>query len=222
MKMTTLDARFWEKVDKHGPVLVEELGECWVWTGNIRTGYGMIKDSGKMRSAHRLSWAWHNGVDYPERSVLVRHRCDNPPCVRPEHLESGNYRDNNHDTLKRDRGFSLLTNDLVAEARNRARTGESMHKIIADMPEGVAMPTLTLAVRGETFPYANAEPVPEPNFDKHITQKLTEDDYRTILAELSKPVPPLGKDLAKRFGVHPSMITYIKQGRVRNARIIGE
>lgn len=216
-----LKARFWDKVNKNGPVVREELGECWVWTANTRTGYGMIRDSQKMRSAHRLSWAWANGVEYPERSIVVRHRCDNPPCVRPDHLEGGNYGDNNHDTMKRNRlGHTELTNELVAKARDRARTGESVHDILQEMPDGITAFSLAQAIRGVTFPYAESASVANPNLEKHIYHKLTEQDYRDILSELAKPVPPLGKDLAAKYGVHPSTITYIKNGKIRNARII--
>jgi hypothetical protein len=29
-----LDERFWNKVEKHGPIQVGDLGRCWVWTGS--------------------------------------------------------------------------------------------------------------------------------------------------------------------------------------------
>lgn len=214
-----LEARFWEKVNKDGPTLVAELGNCWVWTGNTRTGYGMIRDNGKMRSAHRLSWAMEQGVEYPHRSVIIRHRCDNPPCIRSSHLESGTYLDNNHDMLKRGRhGLTLLTNEQVSEARDRARVGESVHSILNSMPEGIDPYTLTQAIRGVTYLYADAEPVASPNLSKPIFQKLTEQDYREIIAELNKPVPMLGKDIAKRYGVHPSLITRIKKDTLRTIK----
>lgn len=214
--------RFWEKVDKNGPVLVAELGECWVWTGSKRTGYGMIREdgeSGKMRSAHRLSWAWANEMDYPERNTLIRHRCDNPPCIRPDHLESGNYKDNSHDMLKRDRGFSLLNNDLVAEARNRARTGESLHEIVKDMPEGVTVNTLADAVRGQTFPFAEAEPVSEPSFARKKYQKLSDEAYLEIYEALRVPWHGQGLFLARKYGVDKSLISLIKNGKFRPASL---
>lgn len=219
--MSTIDARFWSKVDKNGPVVVEELGNCWVWTGNKRTGYGMIRDddNGKMRSAHRLSWAWANGVEYPDRNVIVRHRCDNPPCVRPDHLETGNYKDNNHDKMKRDRGFSLLTNELVAEARNRARSGESLHEILKDMPRGVGIYTLVGAVRGKTFPYAPADPVANPNMAKRIYQKLSDKEYQEIIDELNRRTyRGQGKALAAKYGVHASLITRIKKDTLKTIK----
>lgn len=209
---------FWSNVDKNGPTIYPELGPCWLWTGNVRTGYGVFpeyRDDGKRTtiSAHRRSWAWANGVEYPDRTTLIRHRCDNRPCVRPEHLESGNYKDNNHDMLKRDRlGHSDLTNDLVAEARNRARTGESLHQIIKDMPEGVAIASLGKAVRGESFPYAPADPVTDPSFAKKMYQKLSDEAYLEILEALKTPWRGQGLYLAQKYGVTKSLICKIKKG----------
>lgn len=224
-RMNSVDARFWAKVNKEGPTLIEELGPCWVWTGNTRTGYGMIRDSWnksrKMFSAHRLSWAWANGIEYPDRYVIVRHRCDNPPCVRPEHLESGTFRDNNHDTMQRDRmSHTVLTNALVAEARNRARTGESVHQIIKDMPEGTTATALIMAVRGQTFPYAASEPVPNPSLFRKQYVKLSDEAYLEIYEALKTPWRGQGLFLAKKYGVDKSLISKIKNGAFYPASLL--
>lgn len=94
-KRLTLKERFWAKVSK--------TRTCWLWTGT-RTplGYGRI-NIGKRRSdyAHRLSYLWTHG-EIPE-GVFVLHHCDNPSCVRPDHLFLGTHKDNMKDMREKNR-----------------------------------------------------------------------------------------------------------------------
>lgn len=94
--------RFWARVDKNGPIIRPELGPCWVWTGaTTRDGYGRLWFFDRDSQVHRVSYELHVGPVPPGK--LVRHRCDNRPCVRPEHLLPGTIADNNRDTVERGR-----------------------------------------------------------------------------------------------------------------------
>ena len=89
--------RFWPKVDKSG--------DCWIWTGGTTyLGYGEFRMPGRRSPAraHRIAWELANGP-IPEGAVVM-HRCDNPPCVRPDHLELGSLSDNMQDMLSKGRG----------------------------------------------------------------------------------------------------------------------
>lgn len=78
---------------------------CKPWDKYIRpNGYGEARVNGKTVKAHRLAYAKANGISIDEISGLViRHKCDNPCCVNPEHLEVGDMKDNSNDAVKRNR-----------------------------------------------------------------------------------------------------------------------
>lgn len=68
---------------------VEDRGHdspCWVWTASTsRTGYGMVRDAGRMRPAHRAVYEASRG---PVPSTLeMDHLCRVRNCVNPDHLE---------------------------------------------------------------------------------------------------------------------------------------
>lgn len=86
-------------------VSVDKSGDCWVWTKSTRYGYGMFarRENGKTKHylAHRVSWELANGP-IPE-GLQVLHHCDNPPCVRPDHLFLGTQFDNMQDAAAKGR-----------------------------------------------------------------------------------------------------------------------
>ena len=97
--------RFWGKVN-----VSPELNRCWEWNACCHPdGYGVLSfnvrrmDSRKWDclsiKAHRISWQIANGPIPLGMSVL--HKCDNRPCVRPDHLYVGTQGDNIRDALHR-------------------------------------------------------------------------------------------------------------------------
>lgn len=92
--------RFWSKVNKGGPFILET--QCWIWTAyRDADGYGRFRIDGQTLRAHRLSFEIKNGPI--SKGSVVRHGCDNPSCVNPEHLRSGSNLDNIMDGIQRGR-----------------------------------------------------------------------------------------------------------------------
>lgn len=66
-----------------------------------RGGYGVMpSEVDGSRLAHRAALAEHLGR--PVRGV-VRHICDNPPCINPKHLVEGTQQENVDDAVNRGR-----------------------------------------------------------------------------------------------------------------------
>ena len=94
MRSATLRDRLWAKVKK--------TDGCWMWTGALRNGYGIINRCDKVPEyAHRLAYEFENGPIADGLCVL--HTCDNRACVNPSHLWLGTKRDNTHDMMRKGR-----------------------------------------------------------------------------------------------------------------------
>jgi hypothetical protein len=124
--------RFWKKVAKGDG--------CWNWIGRRNAlGYGFLKALNGRRQvrAHRISWELHFGP-IPD-GLAVLHRCDNPPCVRPDHLFLGTQTDNMRDMWTKGRGRSDWTTHRGA-GNGRAKLSEAdVLAIRASTESGVAL-----------------------------------------------------------------------------------
>lgn len=97
--LDALAHRFWSHVDRNG--------DCWVWRlSTTRYGHGRFTLGFNVGiPAHRFSWYLTHGP-IPD-GLWVLHRCDNPPCVRPDHLFLGTHQDNVDDMVAKGRNAPL-------------------------------------------------------------------------------------------------------------------
>lgn len=112
---------------------------CWHFIGGrTKKGYGSLRFEGKAMGAHRTVYCLDAGIALEEiEGLMVRHTCDNPPCIRPSHLEIGTAADNNRDREERGRavylpgelnGQSKLTAAQVLDIRKDSRTLKAIGK----------------------------------------------------------------------------------------------
>lgn len=201
--------------------------KCWIWTGPvISRGYGSFCIRGEKTYAHRAAYEYANGQGSAE-GLVVRHTCDNPPCVNPNHLLVGTHRDNAADMIQRGRGnppigerspFSVLKADNVTEARRLARSGMPISEIIKIFPVNHAhMRKILLGrkwahvpgtlVESEICKAPHHKPKPGQSASKMTPEKVLA--VKRALREGERII-----DIAKQYGVSNSLIGGIKSGKV--------
>jgi hypothetical protein len=138
------ETRFWLKVKKNSG------DRCWEWTAALRKeGYGNFWLKRRNVDAHRFSYELANGP--VPKGAFICHHCDNPRCVRPDHLFQGTPKDNAQDMLKKDRkrGAVKLSVAMVKMIKRRLASGECHKAIAAGM--GVSENIVYFIKQGRTW-----------------------------------------------------------------------
>lgn len=165
---------FWGKVEK--------TENCWNWTGSCdRQGYGLLRrNDRRTQVAHRFVYEQLNKVVL-SKTTLVCHRCDNPKCVRPDHLFLGTAKDNSQDCQQKGRrnfqignanfrrgeqiSWSKLTPELVVVIRNHYAIFGGTKGIAAVI--GISYKVAWKAAIGQTWAH-----LPFPKTGKYLELEL--------------------------------------------------
>lgn len=90
-------------VFKHINMNGGDVTRCWEWTASVPSnGRPQFQVDGRRILAYRLVYSLYTGEEL-DRSVVIRHKCDNPLCCNPHHLETGSHQDNMDDMKQRER-----------------------------------------------------------------------------------------------------------------------
>lgn len=140
---------------------------CWVWQkGKDKDGYPKLFIDGK-------NWRGNRAVLKAVTGKLgsnARHKCDNPPCMNPDHLEWGSSKDNKKDSIERGRhahgdkhfmrqdpsklrgegnGRSKLSNEMVQDIKSRRQSGMKVKDIA--VLYGVDRTTISRVINGHSW-----------------------------------------------------------------------
>lgn len=91
------------------------MSPCILWHKCLDArGYGVTYRDGKVVKAHRTALADHLGLSLADIvGQVVRHSCDTPACINPEHLSLGTQQDNVDDMVARGRHVGTTGTEFV-------------------------------------------------------------------------------------------------------------
>lgn len=123
---------------------IPDTDQCLIWPGmKEKAGYGRWYVGSLKKKAHRVIYCQHHGISLESiEGLVLRHTCDNRPCVNPKHLLLGTQKDNVADMHERNRqgdfggekhAMSKLTEIQVLEIFAACKERKMSHRALARM-----------------------------------------------------------------------------------------
>ena len=193
---------------------VDPVSGCWVWTAcRSATGYGKIGNMGRTMAAHRVSYELY--VSPVGDGMCVLHKCDNRPCVNPQHLFVGTKADNTQDMIQKGRAAhprgddapsAKLDSSQVLRIRERCMCGESY--VVLAREYGISKRSVCSIARGDVWKHLLLPSSSKPS-DRRI--KLTHEQVSDIRRRYASG--EMGKTMAEELGVSRTTISRVARGR---------
>lgn len=159
-KVETFKELFFSKTKRAKPIqyYANEEG-CYICTShspNRKNGYPRISSNGKRWRIARYIETLRRGT--LPNGIVVRHICDNPLCINPDHLKIGTHADNMQDKLERGRmplgeehPFSKLKTHDIKIIRNSDISNTELARIF-----GVSKSTISSVRKYKTWKHVRA------------------------------------------------------------------
>ncbi len=164
---------------------------CWEWTGgSCAGGYGLFTSNKKRYVASRFVMALFGDV----AGWRVCHKCDNPPCVNPDHLFLGTPGDNTEDAVLKGRmAYKLTKEQALAIASSVGPLQDEARKY------GVSQSLISSIRHGASWRHLTGKP--------RVKREIK---YTPQLIESIVSSPETAYALTKRTGLAKSSISRIR------------
>ena len=190
-------------------VAIVPFSTCHYWAGEVNgSGYGVFR----RQRAHRVAFEAAYGAipaDIHGKPVVVRHKCDTPLCVNPDHLEIGTQADNMADMVQRGRARqgeahanAKLTKDAAQAIMERVASGAPVSAVAREF--GVSPSRVSMILHGKTKWVGAVAPTGRSD------RQISDDAARAIYAEAHSGLP--AAEIAARHGVSKWMVYDIRRG----------
>lgn len=184
---------------------------CWNWMGSGSDSYGFIRVDRRNWLVHRLMVTLTTGRQLTTKDQVM-HLCDNTWCCNPNHLEVGDATSNRRDCIRKGRTGRGVSHEIAKDIRIRYLNGETARAIA--LLHNLPRVTVSAIAKGRIHKYLDEDPdvkaipvIPRQN----RLSTLRDDDIRAIRDLLASGMKQ--KEIARKYGVHPSTIRFIKTGR---------
>lgn len=183
------------------------------------SGYVVLRYGVRKRFGHRVAYELKNGP-IPD-GLLIRHTCDNPPCINPNHLLTGTHQDNCDDMMSRGRGrkahgVSQWCSKLNDDAVREILCSKSLSIVQLAEKHGVKASVISKVQTGQIWKktiskLGLAEYVKKPR----IFKPVSEDQIEYILKNQDKTQ----QEIADYLGISQMYVSQVIRGKSRKGTI---